>query len=95
MKSVLALVLLFSSITTFAKDDYNFDMTEQYLSWCDGNNVISAASTATNIVVLQNCAAEQLTCQMDQRTSGKKVYYSASCVDTSRPNEHERKTNSQ
>lgn len=79
MKLALATLVTLMSLTTFAQK-YDGDMTEVYLSWCEQQNVVrNDINTATAIV--QNCAIEQKVCVMDQKTSGKKVYYRATCED--------------
>ena len=79
MKLALVTLVTMMSLTSFAQK-YDGDVTEVYSSWCDQQNVVQNGVN-TALAIIQNCAAEQKVCVMDQRTSGKKVYYRATCED--------------
>ena len=88
MKNILsfaAVTLLVCSISFQAKayDDssYDRDITDIWLSWCDKDNVISAASSGSVTVIKENCAAIGKRCQDGQSTRGRFVYYFASCQE--------------
>lgn len=79
MKLILLTLVTMVSVSSFAQK-YDGDMNDIYLSWCDQQNVVrNGVNTPTMIV--QNCAAQGQVCVLDQRTSGKNVYYRASCQD--------------
>lgn len=79
MKLALLTLITFVSVSSFAQK-YDGDVTDIYISWCDQQNVIQSGVSGVSAIV-QNCAAEQKICVLDQRTSGKKVIYRASCED--------------
>lgn len=84
MKTLLVFVVLALGFSARAMDDnQDRDMSEIYLSWCDSNNVM--VQNYDKILVKENCASSQKTCNLNQRTQGRYVYYSASCLDTSKP----------
>lgn len=78
MKTVIALLLTMASLTAFAQK-YDGDVTDIYISWCEQGNVIQ--SGANGNVIAANCAAEGKICELNQRTSGKNVYYRATCEE--------------
>lgn len=79
MKLALLTLVTMISVSALAQK-YDGDMNEVYLSWCDQGNVVQN-SVNTPVAIVQNCAAQQKVCVLDQRTSGKSVYYRATCED--------------
>lgn len=83
MKIVLVLGLSLISLSSFAST-YDGDLTDIYKSWCDQDNVIQYDYNGQEVVV-QSCASNQQVCQLDQKTSGKRVIYTATCQDKQKP----------
>ena len=79
MKSILIILMSVLSLSALAST-YDGDVDEVYRSWCEQENVMKFNSEGRQ-AVLQNCAVSEQVCQLDQRTSGKRVIYTASCVD--------------
>lgn len=77
----LLIVSVFTLASAFAMaSTYNGDPDLVWLSWCEKGNVMQSSDTSGS-KVHENCAAENKRCQDFQRTSGKRVIYSAMCVD--------------
>lgn len=80
MKSLLAAVIVLCSLNAFSStDNFDGDVTDIWLSWCDDGKAVTSSNL--NIIVKADCAAENKLCKVDQRTRGKYVYYSARCED--------------
>lgn len=89
MKLLVVLSIFVSGFTAMAYDDSNFDrdLTEVYLSWCDQNNNILKSTTKnpSGIEISESCSSSQKSCVENQKTSGRNIYYYATCLDISRP----------
>lgn len=79
MKLALLTLVTLVSVSSFAQK-YDGDIMDVYHSWCDHDNIILSGVNPANAIV-KNCASEQKVCVLDQRTSGKRVIYSARCED--------------
>ena len=79
MKFVLIAIVSVMSLAAFA-DKFDGDVNDIYISWCDQQNVVTNGQNNTS-TILVNCAAQQQICVLDQKTSGKNVYYRAFCED--------------
>lgn len=77
----LLIASIFTLSSAFAMaSTFNDDLDLVWLSWCEKGNVMQSDS-AGNPKISTNCEAEGKRCQDYQRTSGKRVIYSAMCVD--------------
>jgi hypothetical protein len=89
MKLLVVLSILVSafSATAFIDSNYDRDPTEVYLSWCDQNNNVLKSTTknTAGFEIAESCSSTQKTCVENQKTSGRHVYYYATCLDISKP----------
>jgi hypothetical protein len=79
MKMLFVLTLSAFAISAHAST-YDGDMGESYRSWCEQDNVIGYNEQGQQ-VIKENCAVNRQVCLLDQKTSGKRVIYSAYCED--------------
>jgi len=80
MKSLLAAFIILCSFNAFSyTDNFDGDVTDIWLSWCDEGKVVTSSNL--RLIIKDDCAAEKKVCVSDQRTRGKYVYYSARCED--------------
>lgn len=89
MKFLVVLSILISGLSAmaFVDSDYDRDLTEVYLSWCDQSNNVMKSTTKnpTGIEISESCSSSQKSCVENQKTSGRNIYYYATCLDISKP----------
>lgn len=80
MKFLLAAIVVLSSFSAFSyTDNFDGDVTDIWVSWCDEGKVVTSSNL--RLIIKDDCAAANKLCATDQRTRGKYVYYSARCED--------------
>ncbi len=80
MKHLLVITALTLTSAFATASTFNDDLDLIWLSWCEKENVMQTGDKGQP-EVRANCAAQNLTCRSWQKTSGKRVIYSAMCVE--------------
>jgi hypothetical protein len=80
MKHLLIATALTLSSAFAVASTFNDDLDLIWLSWCEKENVMQSDANGRP-EIRANCAAENKTCKSWQKTNGKRVIYSAMCVE--------------